>query len=94
MDGKLRVAWQTPNGTSRECVGKITDVSESGFRLMLPYRVEPRSYLCLRLDKIGFKASACVRYCVRSGMDFATGLEFTGGAKFVVSEEAAVSVSQ
>ena len=84
LDGRLRISWQDANGATRQCNGRIVDASESGFRIVLPERLELRSYVYLRVERYNFKTMACVRYCVRSGINCAAGLEFSGGVRFPV----------
>ena len=82
LDGKLRIAWHDSNGASHDSVALIVDASESGFRILLPDRLELRSYVHIRVDRYKFKSMACVRFSVRSGMNYCTGLEFVGGVRF------------
>jgi hypothetical protein len=91
LDGRLKVSWQDAGGRTHESIGRIVDASESGFRVVMPDRLESRSYVHLRVDRYGFKAMACVRYSVRKGITYSAGLEFSGGVRFPLpqfSEEA------
>lgn len=62
------------------------DASESGLRVLLPERLELRSYVYARVEHYNFKATACVRYCVRSGINWSAGLEFAQGLQFPVPQ--------
>jgi len=86
MSSKLHLAWTDSSGRTIECNGRIVDASESGFRIVLPKRLEVRSYVQLHATSFGFRGMACVRYAVRSGIDYAAGLEFAGGVRFAVPE--------
>jgi len=92
LDGRLRISWHDSNGASRECTARIVDASESGFRVVLPDRLELRSYVFIYADRYNFKSAACVRYSVRSGMHHAAGLEFTGGMRFRMPQYSLQSV--
>ncbi len=82
LEGRLKISWQDSGGRSYDSIGRIVDASESGFRIILPDRLELRSYVYLRAERYNFKTMACVRYCVRSGINHCAGLEFSGGVRF------------
>src|SRR5258708_3687023 len=86
LDGRLKISWQDASGATHQSNGRIVDASESGFRIVLPDRLELRSYVCLRVERYNFKTMACVRYSVRSGINFSAGLEFSGGVRFTVPQ--------
>ena len=86
LDGRLKISWQDANGATHQSVGRIVDASESGFRIVLPDRLEQRSYVCLQVERYNFKSMACVRYSVRSGINFSAGLEFSGGVRFPLAQ--------
>ena len=82
LDGRLKISWFDSSGGSHDSVARIVDASESGFRIVLPDRLELRSFVHIRLERYNFKTMACVRYSVRSAMNYSAGLEFAGGIRF------------
>ena len=93
MDGRLRISWQDANGSIHDVNGRIVDASESGFRIILHERLELRSFVYLRMERYKFKSTACVRYCVRSGLNCAAGLEFSGGVRFPLPQSPSEAVA-
>jgi hypothetical protein len=77
------LVWADSHGGERCLWGRCTNVSESGLRLQLHNPVPTRLYVNFRIDLLRLNGSGSVRYCRREGDTFATGIEFSGGLKWV-----------
>ena len=79
---KLRVYWQETNGREVYAFANAADLSESGMCIVIPYRVEPRTYVQVKAEgHPELSGTASVRFCTMNGMNYKVGLEFAGGAK-------------
>src|SRR5258706_11478193 len=79
---KLRLHWQDSSGRESYAVATTTDISESGLSIVLPNRIEPRTFVRVKADDYPeLSGTASVRFCLRKGMNYNVGLEFAGGAK-------------
>ena len=82
FEAKLRVYWQEAGGRENLAVAKTVDISESGLSILIPNRIEPRTYVQVKADNHPeLCGTASVRFCTRKGMNYLVGLEFGGGAK-------------
>lgn len=82
---KLRVYWQEPGGHDNYAVATTVDLSESGLSILIPNRIEPRTFVQVKADDHPeLSGTASVRFCVRKGLNYNVGLEFSGGAKLKV----------
>lgn len=78
----MRVYWREENGRENYAVAITSDLSECGMSIIIPDRIEVRTYVQVKSDKHPeLSGTASVRYCVRKGLNYAVGLEFSGGAK-------------
>src|ERR1700685_2428978 len=78
----LPLISNTRQGIDRFINGKIHDVSESGIRVELADPLEKQTYVTLQATSLGLHGSASVKSCVRKGMKYLVGLEFSGGLKW------------
>lgn len=75
---RVQVAYTDDQGRERYEVVPARDLSESGCRLVLAFRCQPRTVLSVSLSA-AVRGSATVRYQNPSPRGFVTGLEFLGG---------------
>ena len=86
---KLRVYWQEPSGRENFALATTVDISESGLSILIPNRIEPRTYVQVKADSHPeLCGTASVRFCTRQGMNYNIGLEFGGGAKLKPRKQA------
>ena len=48
---KLRVYWQDSNGRDNYAVAQSVDISEKGLSIMIPNRIEPRTFVQVKADQ-------------------------------------------
>lgn len=75
--GTVTVSWVDSRGEPRFGQMKCLDISASGARIELPQALAARSPVSLRFDRIGFSCSGSVRHCVRYGIKYHIGIEFS-----------------
>jgi len=86
---KLRVHWQEEGGREVFAVAHTVDISETGMCIVIPNSIPVRSYVHVKADNHPhLSGTASVRFCVRKGMNYAVGLEFSGGVKLKVAAPA------
>ena len=79
---KLRVFWEEANGREIHAFANAADLSESGMCIVIPYRIEPRTYVQVKAEgHPELSGTASVRFCTMKGLNYNVGLEFAGGAK-------------
>ncbi len=79
---KLRVYWQEADGREVYTIANSADLSESGMCILIPHRIEPRTYVQVKVDgHTELSGTACVRFCERRGLNYTVGLEFSGGTR-------------
>jgi hypothetical protein len=78
----LQLIWKDRQGLDRFMNGRTIDVSESGIRVELPEPIEKQTYVTLQSVRLGLHGSASVKSCVRKGMKYLVGLEFSAGLKW------------
>jgi hypothetical protein len=78
----LQLIWKDRQGLDRFINGSIIDISESGARVELREPLEKQTYVTLQAVGLGLHGSASVKSCVRKGMKYIVGLEFSGGLKW------------
>ena len=86
LHDRVQLSWTGDDGNSYYANGTTTDVSEKGLRLESPNPVPERSMVAFRLSKHALHGSGSVRSCHRSGLNYAIGIEFSGGLTFPVQE--------
>lgn len=75
--GTVSLSWVDSRGEPRFGQMKCLDISASGARIELPQALAARSAVSLRFDRIGFSCSGSVRHCVRCGIKYHIGIEFS-----------------
>jgi hypothetical protein len=78
----VQLIWKDRQGVDRFMNGRTIDVSESGIRVELPEPIEKQTYVTLQSVRLGVHGSASVKSCVRKGMKYVAGLEFSAGLKW------------
>jgi len=81
------IMWRDSAGDDKFINAPVRDISESGVGLQIPEPVQVRSFVTLCADKLGIHGQASVRYCMRQGMKYSIGVEFTGAMRWKAEEE-------
>ena len=55
--------------------GRLTDISDTGLAIRIRERIENRTYLTFRVERLDWSGTGSVRHCTRSKMDYVIGLE-------------------
>jgi hypothetical protein len=76
---RVTISWTDGQGTSRYAVGNTLDISSSGIQIKVREQIEPRTYVSFEIEGNKIAGTASVRHCVRTGLSFLVGLEFSGG---------------
>ncbi|MGA2214198.1 MAG: PilZ domain-containing protein [Bryobacteraceae bacterium] len=82
ISAPLQLTWKDRQGIDRFLNGHTLDVSESGIRVELRDPLEKQTIVTLQAASLGLQGAASVKNCVRKGMKFLVGLEFSGGLKW------------
>jgi hypothetical protein len=82
MSAPLQLMWKDRQSIDRFISGNVVDVSESGIRVELRDPLEKQTYVTLQAASLGLQGSASVKSCMRKGMKYVVGLEFSGGLKW------------
>ena len=77
--GPVQLTWKDANGNAQVSRGRLVDISEAGMRVELPEPLEKLTYLTVRADGLGIHGTASVRSCIRKGLKYVVGLEFSAG---------------
>jgi hypothetical protein len=75
----MRITWVDRNDKYFATKAACLDASETGLRIEVPERMDPRSYVNIRADRYGLAAAASVRHVVQAGLKYRIGLEFHPG---------------
>ncbi len=75
----LQIVWQDRTGTDKYVQGKSLDISSSGMRVELTEQIDRGTYVTVQCAALGVHGRASVRSCIRKGLKFILGLEFSGG---------------
>jgi hypothetical protein len=73
----VQISWQRANGESCTTRATCREVSLPGARVECSEPLMARSSVYLSAANYGLMGNATVRYCLRQGMKYAIGLEFT-----------------
>ena len=76
----VQLSWRVATGETRAARGTCVDVSTRGACIECSEPVEARSNLYLKASSYGMMGNASVRYCVRRGLKYHIGLEFSWAA--------------
>ncbi|HUA17320.1 MAG TPA: PilZ domain-containing protein [Bryobacteraceae bacterium] len=80
--GPVQLTWKDANGNAQVSRGRLVDISEAGMRVELPEPLEKLTYLTVRADGLGIHGTASVRSCIRKGLKYVVGLEFSAGLQW------------
>jgi hypothetical protein len=75
----VQIIWQDRSGTDHFMNGRSLNVSASGMRVEVGERMDHQTYVTVQCTALGLHGRASVRSCVRKGMKYVMGLEFSGG---------------
>ena len=81
--------WKDRDGGDKYANARMLDISELGMRIEVPEPLQERSYVTLRCDKLKLNGRASVRSCLRKGIKYLVGLEFSVGMKWEPPETGA-----
>ncbi len=76
------IAWTEANGTDRFLRVAIIDISEAGMHIQVPEPLQERMYVTVRAETFDVHGTGSVRSCIRKGLRYRVGLEFTAGLKW------------
>jgi hypothetical protein len=71
------LSFQAGNGGSQRVSGRCVDLSPSGAKLETIDKLAIRSHVLVQSEEFGRMGVASVRYCVRQGMKYEVGLQFS-----------------
>jgi hypothetical protein len=83
----VEIIWTDSSGNDRFQRAHAFDISESGMQIDLMERLEERIYVTLRAEHLAVHGTASVRSCVRKGIKYRVGLEFSAGLKWKTIEK-------
>jgi hypothetical protein len=76
------IGWNDRRGEDKFINGRTMDISESGIRIEVPEPLDKQTYITLQCSALGLHGRASVRCCIRKGMKYLVGLEFTSGLQW------------
>jgi hypothetical protein len=77
VDFPVLLSWQTANGLLHRVTGRCVDLSPSGAKLKTIDRLETGTGVLVHSEQFGRMGMANIRYCVRQGMKYEVGLQFS-----------------
>lgn len=77
VDFHVFLSWQAKNGGIHRVPGRCVDLSSSGAKLETRDRLEVRASILVHSEQFGRMGTASIRYCVRKGMKYEVGLQFS-----------------
>jgi hypothetical protein len=84
---QVQLSYVDEEGRDRFEITQLTDVSAAGCRVLLHHRCAARTLISLRLSP-SISGSATVRYQNPTPRGYTTGLEFLGGLRLPLPEQA------
>lgn len=87
LDTRVRLSWVTADGLTPSLVCRAVDISEMGMRLISREPIVVRQYVSFQVESLQLSGTASVRSCIRKGMSYLVGLEFSGGTKWIPPED-------
>jgi hypothetical protein len=78
----VQIVWKDRRGEDRYVNGRSLDISPSGMRVEISEPIDKQTYVTLQCMALGLHGTASVRTCVRKGMKYVVGLEFSGGLQW------------
>ncbi len=76
------LTYEQPGGVPARERAVVLNISETGCLLATKRRYPARVYVRLEIREANLKGMASVRYSDAHGVDYRTGLEFSGGLRF------------
>ena len=55
--------------------GRLTNISDTGLAIRIRERIESRTYVTFRIERLDWSGTASVRHCTRGKIDYVIGLE-------------------
>lgn len=77
VDFQVFIAWQDAKGVTRRASGRCVDLSASGAKVETRDHFPARTMVLVSSDSFGRMGNAIVRYCLRVGMKYYVGLQFS-----------------
>ncbi|MCC7497368.1 MAG: PilZ domain-containing protein [Bryobacterales bacterium] len=79
---RVTLTWAGSDGNGRIMQGTGVTISRSGFSIKVPEQLQLQSYVSFRTRDGRLSGSGSVRHCVRSGVEYLVGIEFSGGLEW------------
>jgi hypothetical protein len=80
---KVKIMWCDASGNDKFAMATALDVSELGVRLKVPEPLRFQSCVTLQSVTLKIHGQASVRHCSSLGTNFAVGLEFGRGVRWI-----------
>ena len=77
VDFQIFLSWQEKSGAVRRAMGRCVDLSASGAKLETLDKMDARSMVLVHSEQFGRMGNATIRYCLREGMKYSVGLQFS-----------------
>jgi hypothetical protein len=77
VDFPVFLSFHAADGSAQRVSGRCVDLSSSGAKLQTIDKLTVRSNILVHSEKFGRMGLASIRYCVRHGMKYEVGLEFS-----------------
>jgi hypothetical protein len=77
FEGEIWVSWKCSRGLVQKMRAKCMDLSAEGARLLTDLPIAARTNISLTSPRHGNLGTASVRHCVREGLKYSLGVEFT-----------------
>ncbi len=78
----VEIIWADRNGEDRFQRVDTLDISDLGMQIVMTESLQERSYVTVRSEKLRVHGTASVRSCVRKGLKYRVGLEFSAGLRW------------
>jgi hypothetical protein len=80
------IGWSDGEGNNKCQRFHAIDVSDSGMQIEITEPLRERSYVNVRAEKLGVHGTASVRSCIRKGLKYRVGLEFSASLRRTLQE--------
>jgi hypothetical protein len=77
VDFPVFLSFEAADGTGQRVSGRCVDLSSSGAKLVTIDKLTIRSNILVHSEHFGRMGLASIRYCVRQGMKYEVGLQFS-----------------
>ena len=75
----MRILWEDPEGQNGICRAEMVNISEKGMKILVDFKMSPRTYVTVNDLDTGVMGRGSVRYCNFEKGRYAVGLEFSSG---------------